>query len=349
MSVLLLSVIAIYFGYSYMSRELKEQRLQFQQELEEAQALLKQQEETTRTVWLLTSEIEAGHAIKDADLTSVLMPLSEVPDNALFNKEDALGKIAKLSMQANTMLVDSMLFENGKTPDDLRNRQFALIELPTDLQAGDFVDVRINFPGGQDYIVLSKKKVQQLANGVIWMEMNEEEILTMSSAIVDAYINSANIYAVSYVDPYMQEPAEVTYPSNEEVLDLMRADPNIVDRASDWLERQQRQKLETALAAMDSDERREYESGSQNSSSSVSAAASAADGEVGTEADADTGAVSSGGGSSSGLSSSGNASSAAGSDAPASTQAASGGASAAGSEQRDIFTQDVGTSVELNN
>lgn len=83
--------------------------------------------------------------------------------------------------------------------------------------------------------MLSKKKVKDLANGTIWYEMNEKEILTMSSAIVDAYINDASIYALSYVDPYVQDGAYVTYPANEKVLDLIESDPNIVEVAKQSL------------------------------------------------------------------------------------------------------------------
>ena len=67
-------------------------------------------------------------------------------------------------------------FEEGITPHDLRNQEFRLIE-PSKLDKDEFVDVRVKFPTGQDYIVLSKKKVKDLANGTIWYEMNEKRFL----------------------------------------------------------------------------------------------------------------------------------------------------------------------------
>ncbi len=49
------------------------------------------------------------------------------------------------------------------------------------MKKSDFVDVRIKFPTGQDYILLSKKKVEDLSNNRVWYHMNEKEILSMSS------------------------------------------------------------------------------------------------------------------------------------------------------------------------
>lgn len=272
-AVLLISVVVLYFGYEHMNREQKEERLRFQQELTEARKLLKEQENSHQTVWVLRSDIEAGHMITAEDLISAELLTTLVPANAL-NKDEAIGKVTKLPLTINTLLVEPMLFENGETPQDLRNQEFSLMKLPLLLNVGDFVDVRINFPGGQDYIVLSKKKVEHLLNGTIWYELNEEEILMMSSAIVDAYINNASIYALSYVDPYMQKEAVVNYPPNEIVIDLMKLDPNIVKRATNEMEKRQRQRLEKELEAIDPATLEKYKSGLSSAQNATSEAES---------------------------------------------------------------------------
>lgn len=79
--------------------------------------------------------------------------------------------------------------------------------------------------------------------------MTEEEILSLSSAIVDAYLHKASIYALTYVEPQFQTPAIATYPANSEVLKLLESDPNIVRRAEQELSRQVRSSLESSLAA----------------------------------------------------------------------------------------------------
>ncbi len=107
-----------------------------------------------------------------------------------------------------------------------------------DLAKGDYIDVRIMLPSGQDYIVVAKKEVDiPEINGVpsentIWMNLSEDEILHMSCAIIDAYqIRGAKIYATKYTEAGMQDAAIPTYPINESTSQLLRNDPNILQRA----------------------------------------------------------------------------------------------------------------------
>ncbi|GJM69319.1 hypothetical protein HMSSN036_15350 [Paenibacillus macerans] len=75
------------------------------------------------------------------------------------------------------------------------------------------MDIRIQFPTGQDYILLSKKKIEALAPGTVTVTLGEAEILSLSSAIVDAYLHKASIYALTYVEPYLQGKSTPTYPA----------------------------------------------------------------------------------------------------------------------------------------
>ncbi|MFM9280880.1 SAF domain-containing protein [Paenibacillus jiagnxiensis] len=197
---------------------------ELEQELADTQQILKQE---MKQVPVVVKDHKAGDALAETDIQLVNIPAASVPKNVL-NKEDIVGKYTKIDLPKNTAVTASMLFESGVTPNDLRNQEFKLIQLPTKLDPNQFVDVRIKFPTGEDYIVLSKKKVKDLSNGLVSYEMDEQEILMMSSAVVDAYINDATIYALSYVDPYMQDKAIVTYPPKDEVKNLIKSDPNIV-------------------------------------------------------------------------------------------------------------------------
>ena len=65
-----------------------------------------------------------------------------------------------------------------------------MLVLPYQLATGDYIDIRLRMPNGNDYIVVSKKMVEipQIA-GVdstdsIWIKMTEEETLLLSNAIV---------------------------------------------------------------------------------------------------------------------------------------------------------------------
>lgn len=121
--------------------------------------------------------------------------------------------------------------------DDLRIHGFPYIQLTNQLQAGDYVDVRISFANGADFVLLSKKQVQAIAplgeegTNSLWLIVSEEEILRLSSAAVDAYLNDGcSIYAIEYVSDAQKE-AVVNYVVSDLVKQLMEEDPNIAAQA----------------------------------------------------------------------------------------------------------------------
>lgn len=127
--------------------------------------------------------------------------------------------------------------EGQKVENDWRIHGFPYIKLTNQLQVGDYVDVRISFADGGDFVLLSKKQIKSLSplreEGVaaIWMIVTEEELLRLSSAAVDAYLNEGcSIYAIQYVSDTQKE-AIVNYVVNDTVKQLMAEDPNIVKRA----------------------------------------------------------------------------------------------------------------------
>ena len=64
-------------------------------------------------------------------------------------------------MNKNTVLTTEMITKsNEKTTDDLRKVEYNVLTLPSQLQTGEYIDVRLALPSGQDYIVVSKKQVE---------------------------------------------------------------------------------------------------------------------------------------------------------------------------------------------
>ncbi|GGO07277.1 SAF domain-containing protein [Saccharibacillus kuerlensis] len=249
-AALLLCAAAGTFYIRHIEKSYEKERSGYEQRIAEMDA-------ERVPVYTLTRDIQAGEKIGEDDLVEVEVVKTTVPEH-MPPKEDSIGRYAKINLARNTPISESMLYEGAPTPRDLRNQEFRLIELPSRLQAGEFVDVRVKFPTGEDFIVLSKKRAEDLASGTVWVQMDEREILTMSSAIVDAYLNDASIYAVTYVEPGLQQAAAVTYPANASVLDLIESDPNIVERAVTELERRMREKLERGLELLTPEDIQKY-------------------------------------------------------------------------------------------
>ncbi|OPA74656.1 hypothetical protein BVG16_23140 [Paenibacillus selenitireducens] len=232
------------FHIQQVKKDINEQYEQRISKLQEAQ---KQQQAQFKKAWVMKSGIMAGSKIMAKDIVQRDVTIEAAAANLVTNKEELIGKIAKIDLAQNTPIMKSMLYTDQVTPTDLRHEQFAQIILPLHLSNQDVMDVRIQFPTGQDYIVLSKKKVQLMGSNIVSVQLNEQEILMMSSAMVDAMIHHGSIYALTYVDPEMQSASIINYPSNAEVLDLIETDLNILEKAKTALAKVARQKLEKAL------------------------------------------------------------------------------------------------------
>lgn len=147
--------------------------------------------------------------------------------------------VAKIDMKANTVLTPDLITRGDSTvQDDVRRQEYNIAVLPTDLATGDIVDIRVRFPSGQDYIVVSKKTVEiPVIDGLdsvdtFRVNLSEDEILSMSSAIIEAaQISGSEIYLNRYTDPGLQEAAEQNYIPKTEVLNELRVDGTALDRA----------------------------------------------------------------------------------------------------------------------
>jgi len=222
---------------------------QYASAYEQKEAELLQQWNTGAQGWVTVRDIEAGEPILPEDIKLIAVPDAQAPRNLWSSTKQMEGQVAKIELKKGTTITTEMVYEDTPAPPDLRNRELQVVLLPSSLAQGDNIDIRIQFPTGQDYILLSKKKVERLNEATLWITMTEEEILSLSSAIVDAYLHKASIYALTYVEPQFQTAAIPTYPANNEVLKLLESDPNIVRRAEQELSRQIRSSLESSLAA----------------------------------------------------------------------------------------------------
>lgn len=139
----------------------------------------------------------------------------------------------KIDVPAGTIITKDMIEEvDEPTTSDQRLQEYNMIILPTYLKDGDYIDIRLQLPGGDDYIVVSKKRVVTSTADTIWLKMREDEILTLGNAIVESYImKGTKLYATLYTEPGRQKASEITYLPGEKVANLIISNPNIIDVA----------------------------------------------------------------------------------------------------------------------
>ena len=195
------------------------------------------------TVYVLSKNLRSGEEFTQSDLKTTQVTKTNAPTNYLTPSDLGEKNMAKIELTSGTVLSKEMVYaEDDKIGKDVRKQEYNMLILPTDLETGEFIDVRLSLPSGQDYIVVSKKKVEIPNIGgvdstdTIWINLSEDEILSMSNAIYDAYkVKGSLLYVNRYTEAGMQEAATPTYPVNREVLELIQGDPNILTNAKNAL------------------------------------------------------------------------------------------------------------------
>lgn len=143
---------------------------------------------------------------------------------------ESIGKdvMLKISVPKGTIVTKDMIVD---TDDPITNtdriQEYNMIMLPSRLVNGSYVDIRFGLTNGQDYIVLSKKRVLGCTDTSIWLKLNETEYQLLNSAIVDAYmITGAKLYALPYIEAGTQKAATQTYTANQAVVNLLTSFAN---------------------------------------------------------------------------------------------------------------------------
>ena len=168
---------------------------------------------------------------------SNLIPQNYIDSTILTSVESGKKVVAKVDLYKNTILTASTVTtEENTVTKDVRTMEYNMLTLPINLTIGDYVDIRITFPDGQDFIVIAKKEIKNIQGNTVTFDMSEADIVMLNSAIVESYIMKAsNIYIAKYVEPGMQEKAANTYVPTAEVIRLIETDSNIVSTAKNEL------------------------------------------------------------------------------------------------------------------
>ncbi|MBQ9314336.1 MAG: hypothetical protein IJ220_04960 [Clostridia bacterium] len=185
---------------------------------------LKQKGEVVQR-YVFTKDLTAGTVITAEDIKYVDVKGESAPLNSyeyresvvngkktvVDRKNSIIGKRLKVNVNEKTIVTESLFFEDDKMPNlDTRLQEFNMITLPSDLNVGDYIDVRIRFATGEDFSVLVGKEIKSFGatgsqSNTIFLKLSEEEIVRMSSAIIESYINDGiMLYANKYVDPANQ-------------------------------------------------------------------------------------------------------------------------------------------------
>lgn len=230
--------------FLYFNNQTKCLKAEYEQIMNTAQ-LEKQNQQ--RMVYVANRDIKAGERVTSLDVTYDNVYSSM--DDSLFAVIGDSYKVARIDIPQGVQIMGAMVSEE-EIENHVREEEFGMIYLSDNLVQNDRVDVRIFFPNGENYIVLSKKCLKdiRLDTATCYLWLDEQETLLISSAIIDAYtIEGAYLYTTRYVENSMQEPSVVTYTPSQDVIELLEDSPNILEEAKLSLSRKVRQSLKERI------------------------------------------------------------------------------------------------------
>lgn len=213
------------------------------------------------TVWALKEDIAAGEKLTKEKLEEKNVRVSKADNiNSVTDVGQITGKNAKTALAKGTIAQADLFYEGEACTDDVRIREVSFVQLPVELKQNEYIDLRISYPDGEDYIVVKHKKVlgllqegEEAQTTGIRLELSEEEILRLSAARIDVntYEDTA-LYAIQYREDF-QAAAVHDYPVNSRVYSLLEWDPNVVNRMAFAGERKKRAVLERNLSQYESE------------------------------------------------------------------------------------------------
>lgn len=200
---------------------------------------------STKEVWRSVSEIKAGERLSQEKLERVQI----LSDECSFADDGDIGKVMLIDIPSETCITKNML-DDIQVLGNVREIEYDFVDISSNIMTGDYVDLRILYPDGTDYIIMAKKHICSLSDTklVADFNVNEEELLLMDSAVVDAAVyEGTKIYVTKYLKPSVQEPSVVNYVPSEETIELIENNPNIVETASEFLSAELRKRKESVL------------------------------------------------------------------------------------------------------
>lgn len=178
-------------------------------------------------VYQLNTNTKSGTQMQDFQFSMVEIPEYAVPANAVTSLEDIKDFYYKISLSTGTIVTSDMLMQQ-KLTDDERTLDVVLDEIPIGIEIGDYVDIRIAFPLGQDYIAMSHKEVVEINGSTLKLIVSQQDFYSYQSMQTDeALFSSTKAYGSTYIEGGIQTAAKQYYPVSLAVLKTMLLDPNI--------------------------------------------------------------------------------------------------------------------------
>ena len=193
--------------------------------------------------YVVVSDVVSGKPIEESDLELIEVPLS-MSTNLANDIEELVGKHFKIALTGGTVITTDCVYEEIIT-SDMRYYDMMVDVVPIGLKSGAFVDIRIKYGTGADFIGVAHRQVAKVNGNAIKLIVTEQDIHMFSSMLVENIVFNerlkdeegksleavgAYIYAIEYVDGGAQDKAAEYFAPSMLVQAIMQGDPNMLIR-----------------------------------------------------------------------------------------------------------------------
>ena len=199
----------------------------------------------TGTAYRAGVYIPAGSVLEP----NMLEKFEILTDSGSFATDSDIGKKVLVDVKPGSEITKNILNNEEKSIYQ-KETELNFVYIPENVEADNYVDIRLRFPDGTDYIVISKKKVIKLdtLRKRLYVNLSEEEILLIDSALFDTYnYPGSEIYLTKYLFPEKEEASFVNYSPSIPLYELIMNNPNIQNIMSASLSAKERIELENSL------------------------------------------------------------------------------------------------------
>ena len=208
------------------------------------------------TVYTVAAPVKAGDKITEDMLVPMDTYETMVSPQFINTTTDVIDRYFKIAVNPGTPLLNNMIMDEELDPT-ARDRDVMFDRMTVGLQEGDYIDIRITLPYGDDYIVLSHKRVYGISESTIKLYLTEYEWNVYQGALVDYFLNveyGCSLYADRYIEPGLQEEAVPFYAVPSNIAALLQKNPNIVDKKEAASLNEWRHQMEELLVLFRTDE-----------------------------------------------------------------------------------------------
>ena len=204
----------------------------------------------TVPAFAVVADVPSGKQLTESDIEQIDVPVG-VSANFATSMDELVGKYCKIEMTAGTVFTINSVYEEPIN-HDMRYYDVVVDVIPIGLQPGAFVDIRIKYGTGSDYLGILHRQVAEINGNTLKLILTEEDIQTYSSMFVenivfnrtfrvnydknkDGLVNEADlaeaigcyIYATEYIVGGMQSDTEHFYAPSKLIQGVLQNDPNV--------------------------------------------------------------------------------------------------------------------------